>query len=106
MPEMNDPASRSFVADKGLVARRIADETILVPVSSRVGDLDSIYTLTEVGSRIFSLLQEAPTSLESIVQAVCAEFEVSPAVAAADARAFIEALVARKLVHPVSDQSA
>ena len=101
---MNAKASSFFVADKALVTRRIADETILVPVSSRVGDLDSIYTLTEVGSRIFSLLQEAPVSVDQIVNVVCAEYEVSPALAAADASAFIEVLVAKKLAHPVAEQ--
>jgi hypothetical protein len=101
---MTARTSRSFVADKALVTRRIADETILVPVSSRVGDLDSIYTLTDVGSRIFALLQDAPVSLDEIVSVVCAEYDVPPVVAAADAVAFIEALVAKKLVHPVAEQ--
>ena len=101
---MTAHADRSFVADKALVTRRIADETILVPVSSRVGDLDSIYTLTEVGSRIWSLLQDAPVSLEHIVTVVCAEYDVPAVVAAADATAFIEALVTKKLVHPVAEQ--
>lgn len=101
---MNAHPGRSFVADTALVTRRIAGETILVPVSSRVGDLDSIYTLTEVGSRIFSLLQDAPVSVDEIVSVICAEYDVSAMVAAADAAAFIEAFMAKKLVHAVSEQ--
>ena len=101
---MNAKSSRSFVADTALVTRRIADETILVPVSSRVGDLDSIYTLTEIGSRIWSLLQEAPISLDQIVNVVCHEYDVSEEVAAEDAAAFIDSLVARQLAHPVTEQ--
>ena len=101
---MNDQSSRSFVADTALVTRRIADETILVPVSSRVGDLDSIYTLTEIGSRIWSLLQEAPISLDQIVSVVCAEYDVSAEVASEDAAAFIDTLVAKRLAHPVPER--
>lgn len=101
---MNAKSSRSFVADTALVTRRIADETILVPVSSRVGDLDSIYTLTEIGSRIWSLLQEAPISLDQIVNVVCQEYDVSADVAAEDAAAFIDSLVARQLAHPVTER--
>ena len=101
---MNAQSGRCFVADTALVTRRIADETILVPVSSRVGDLDSIYTLTEIGSRIWSLLQAAPVSLDQIVGVVCAEYEVSADVAAEDAAAFIDSLVARRLAHPVAER--
>jgi hypothetical protein len=101
---MNAQSSRSFVADTALVTRRIADETILVPISSRVGDLDSIYTLTEIGSRIWSLLQQAPVSLDQIVAVVCAEYDVTADVASNDAAAFIDSLVSKKLAHPVAER--
>jgi hypothetical protein len=94
-----------FVADRALVTRRIGDETILVPVSSRVGDLDSIYTLSEVGSRIWSLLA-SPVTLAQISAMLCTEYEVSPEVANADAVAFIDALVVKKLAHAVDGPKA
>ena len=60
--------------DHGFVTRSIAGETIIVPVSSRVGDLDAIYTLNDVGSRVWALV-ESPTSVEEIVAILCDEYE-------------------------------
>jgi hypothetical protein len=101
-PDMDARTSR-FVADTTLVTRRIGDETILVPIASRVGDLDSIYTLTEVGSRIWSLLVESPVTVDQIAVVICAEYNVSHSVAAEDAREFVEALVSGRLAHPVAE---
>jgi len=41
-----------FAKKNNLVTRNIGGETIIVPVEGHVGDLDSIYTLNEVGSTI------------------------------------------------------
>ena len=57
-------AERRFVAATGLVSRRIGEQTILVPITSGVGDLDAIYTLSDVGSRVWALLQ-SPCSLRA-----------------------------------------
>jgi len=42
-----------YSKDKNLVARSIAGETLIVPVRSGVADLDYIYALNEVGSRVW-----------------------------------------------------
>jgi hypothetical protein len=65
---------RQASGDTGFVTRRVAGETIIVPVSSRVGDLDAIYTLNDVGSRVWALI-ESPTSVEDIVETLCSEYE-------------------------------
>ncbi len=39
-----------------IVFRKIADEMILVPVKRNVRDFESIYTLNEVGARIWELV--------------------------------------------------
>ena len=85
------------VAHPGLVSRRIGSETILIPVSSRVGDLDAVYTLTEVAARVWTLLQQ-PVSVPEIVDALCAEYDIGPEAATADVRELIDSLVERKLV--------
>ncbi len=94
----NGPDNR-FVAHTGLVSRQIANETLLVPVSSRVGDLDAIYTLNEIGSQVWTLLQQ-PASARQIVSMLCEEYDVSADVAAQDVAAFLDALLAKKLVMP------
>lgn len=85
------------VAHPGLVSRRIGSETILIPVSSRVGDLDAVYTLTEVAARVWTLLQQ-PVAVAEIVATLCAEYDVSPAAATADVRELIASLSERRLV--------
>ena len=62
--------------DDGFVTRRVAGETIIVPVSSRVADLDAIYTLNEVGSRVWTLL-EAPKSVPEIVTVLSDEYDAT-----------------------------
>ena len=42
--------------DPAIVSREIAGETILVPIRQSARDLESIYTLDQVGSRIWELL--------------------------------------------------
>ena len=59
---------------KSFVTRRIAGETILVPVTGHAADLDAIYTLNEVGSFIWHLI-DGRRSAQAIAEAVSAEFE-------------------------------
>ena len=96
-------SERRFVAHTGVVSRRIANETILVPVASNVGDLDAIYTLSDVGSEVWALLR-APVSVQQIADVLCAEYDVRPDVAMKDVHEFLDKLVATKLVEPVASR--
>lgn len=95
----NDVRHARLMAHAGVVSREIANETLLVPVSSRVGDLDAIYTLSGVGPRVWTLLQQA-VSPRQIVDTLCEEYDVSAEVAARDVAEFLDALLAKKLVMP------
>ena len=86
-----------FVASTAIVARRVGEETILVPVSSGVGDLDAIYTLSDVAARVWTLLRE-PASLRQIVDVVCDEYDVAREVVTQDVSEFLETLASKKLV--------
>jgi hypothetical protein len=88
---------------RSFVTRQIAGETLIVPVTGNVVDLESIYVLNPVGSRIWDLLR-TPTTPNRIADVVAAEFDVSPQVAAADVLEFIEALGARGLVQPADHE--
>src|SRR5262249_25086912 len=90
------PSAR-YQADSRLVVRRVGAETLLVPVSSGVGGLDSIYTLSEVGSRVWAMLAQ-PVSVADIVGPVCTEYEVEPDQARHDIVDFLNLLDAKKLV--------
>jgi hypothetical protein len=62
--------------DGKVVTRRIANETVIVPMTANVADLDSVYTLNEVGSFIWELLDGTRTA-QSIAEAVADEFDVA-----------------------------
>jgi hypothetical protein len=70
-------SKRYFIKEKDLVTRCVADETIIVPVKSNVGDLDSIYTLNEVGTLIWELI-DGKNNVNQIIGAVCSAYEVTP----------------------------
>ncbi len=82
---------------RSFVTRHIGGETLIVPVTGHVMDLESIYVLNPVGSRIWDLL-EAPTTADRIAEQVAAEFAVSSDRASADVREFLAALDSRGLI--------
>jgi len=59
-----------------MVARKIMDEVILVPIHRNVADMQSIFTLNETGARIWELI-DGKNSAEGIVRVLASEHEVS-----------------------------
>ena len=88
---------RSPGGDGGVVARPCGAETLLVPVCGGVGDLDSVYTLNEVGTVIWNAIAE-PTRVEALVATVAGEFDVSADRARQDIDKFLEELAQLRLV--------
>src|SRR5262245_63026113 len=82
---------------RSFVTRRIAGETLILPVTGHVANLDSIYVMNDVGSRIWELLA-APTPIEQIAETLSREFEVSPEHARDDVAEFLGVLRERGLV--------
>lgn len=73
------------------MARQIAGEYILVPIRQSAGEVESIYTLNEVGTRIWELL-DGQRSLFQIRDLLVDEFEVSPKEAETDLLEFMQGL--------------
>jgi len=80
-----------------VVTRRIAGEIIVVPITSRVADLDSIYTLNESGSRIWELI-DGQKRVCDIIDSLCEEYDVEIDEAASDVHEFLSALEAAGLI--------
>jgi hypothetical protein len=78
-----------YEKDGMMVGRKIADETVLVPISQNVADLTYMYTLNNVGSRIWELL-DGGTTVEKIAAALVREYEVEYPQAEADVIEFLE----------------
>lgn len=75
-----------------VVFRNIGGESLLVPIVDNVGDLSSIYTLNETGTRIWGLL-DGRRSIREITQLITDEYDVSEDVAIDDVGGFINELV-------------
>lgn len=82
------------------VSRRIAGETILVPIRRGVGNLDSIYTLNEAASFIWERIDGTMT-VKDLQAALLEEFDVGPEAAASDLEAFLSDMTAIQAILPV-----
>jgi hypothetical protein len=89
---------------RSFVTRQIGGETLIVPVAGHVTNLDSIYVLNEVASRIWTLLH-SPTTVDRLAEAVASEFAVSADRAAEDVVEFLDALVTRGLIQHVTESA-
>lgn len=92
--------SRQATGTRELVTRRIADETIIVPVVGGVGELDSIFTLNDTGSHIWGLIT-APITVQAIVDDVARTFDAPRDRIEADVIEFLEHLAAAGLITPL-----
>jgi hypothetical protein len=83
--------NEQIIREKDLVTRRIAGETIVVPVRSGVGDLTSIFTLNETGSFVWELIEKG-VRFGQIAEALSGEYEVPMKDAEMDLATFLESL--------------
>ncbi len=86
-----------FVRSPAVVSRRIAGETLIVPVRGKVGDLASIYSFNETGSLIWELL-ETPKGRSELIGAVEQEYAVGPEQAERDVTQFLNDILSVGLV--------
>lgn len=73
---MKDPLSLEARVrrEPAMVARRIGDEIVLVPVARQTVDLDSVFVLSEVAARTWELL-DGERTLAQVRDALAAEFD-------------------------------
>lgn len=83
--------------DPSVVHREIAGESILVPVRSRSADLESIFTLNSVGSRIWALM-DGERSLGEIRDLLAGEYDVPSQDLESDVLEFVEHLLEANVV--------
>lgn len=72
--------------------RQVAGKQVVVPVGSAAGKFPGMLTLNATGAYLWQLLEQEQTR-ESLTQAVCGRYEVSPEKALADVDRFIENLL-------------
>lgn len=77
-----------MIIKKELIMRKIAEDTILVPVGKTVYEANGLFVLNELGSFIWNLLPNV-NSEEEICKAVMDEYDVSEAEASKDIVEFL-----------------
>jgi hypothetical protein len=87
-----DLMSVRYEKDPSVVYREIAGEAILVPIYHDVVDMEAIYTLDEVGARVWDLLDGQRTVAE-IQGLILDEYDVRPDVLSVDLAEFFEQLL-------------
>ena len=75
--------TRIYQKSQDIVSRKIVDEVILVPIRRRGEDVESLYTLNEVGARIWESI-DGTRQVREIRDLIVAEFDVEGAQAEAD----------------------
>ena len=95
--KMKSNLDSSFSISSDLTTRVIAGETLIVPITGRVGDLDSIYTLNEVGTRIWQMI-DSQIKVRQIVESVSREYDVSREEAERDVVELIDSLAEAGLI--------
>lgn len=86
-----------FKKKKEIVSRAIAGETILVPISGKLADMQRIFSLNPVAEYIWSQLNGERT-LQEIRNGVLSAFDVHKKQADADIEEFIDALLKENLI--------
>ncbi len=102
MAELSHPLA-GLQRSGAYVTRRIAGETIVVPIRSEAAQLDSVYVFNEVGARIWTLIEEGRDE-QQILTALAEEFDVAPERAREDVERFLSVLREAGLVERGRDR--
>ncbi|HUK48355.1 MAG TPA: PqqD family protein [Terriglobales bacterium] len=89
-----------YVRSDAVVSRKIAGETLIVPISKGVGDLASIFSLNPVASAIWDGIA-APSSATQIVQRIAEAFDGEPQQIESDVESFLAEMESAGLVKAV-----
>ncbi len=76
---------------EGFVLRQVGGHYLVVPVGAQTVDFNGMITLNETGAFLWEKLQ-AECAADELTAALLDEYDVEPAIAAADVAAFVEKL--------------
>jgi hypothetical protein len=82
---------RYYKRDESMIGRKIVDEMILVPVKQNIAETQNIYSLNEIGGRIWELL-DGGNSIETLVSILVQEYSVDIKQAESDVKDFLNHL--------------
>jgi hypothetical protein len=100
-----DILDKCFSKRDDLMTRNIAGETLIVPIRNRVGDLSAIYTLNEVGARVWQMI-DGQTRVGQIVRVITQEYEVVEDQAARDVIDLLASMETAELILSAQESAA
>jgi hypothetical protein len=84
-------ANERFKRNPDYIFRKIVDELVLIPIHKDVADMDSIFSLNEVGAFIWEQLAN-PINMEDLKKSIFKEFDVESEALSEDVQSFISDL--------------
>ncbi len=66
-----------YICRPDIVWRKIGDEVLLLPIHSRLDDMESMFTLNEMAAKVWSMLDGRRNLLE-VRDAILDEYEAEP----------------------------
>ena len=82
---------------EGFLLRQVGGNNVVVPVGAQSVDFRCLITLNEVGAFLWQKLA-ADSTVESLVEALLAEYDVTADIATADVERFVTALYEKNLL--------
>lgn len=82
---------------ENVVTRKIAGETLLVPIRGNLADMQNLFVLEGTGEFIWNLL-DGCARFDELADAITSEYDTDVATASGDLREFLDALVRRELI--------
>lgn len=98
-----DPLDMQFERVSTIVTRRVAGETILVPIAPQVDQDSALYTLDEVAAYLWDLLDGRHTGRD-LAASLTDRYQVSTKQAGGDVRTFLEQLASIDAIRPAQGQ--
>jgi hypothetical protein len=88
----------AYLPSDDIVARKIQDELIIVPLGSGIGDMeDELYTLNQTGKAVWEKL-DGQKRLKDIAKELIVEFEAPEGEIEKDVAGLVQELLKRKMV--------
>jgi Coenzyme PQQ synthesis protein D (PqqD) len=89
--------SSAYKKNPEIIFREIAGEAVLVPMKRNTADLEKIFTLNEVATRIWNVL-DTHTSVAQIQEKIVEEFEVASDEVRRDIDDFLKLLLENNII--------
>jgi hypothetical protein len=80
-----------------VVSRVVADEALVVPIRGGAGDLDSIYTFNDAGTKLWMMIEKGQSAAE-LAEYLQTSYGITPVQAKLDAENFLAELSEEGLI--------